>query len=562
MRRSPVAVRRRQPIPPFTLSRTLPPSEATAAGVRPTTVSPTVLTKFQKWLLGEKEQPDGDSDRDAVERRVRPHQHEAPGLGEVEAHLRKILDGQPTVAAGRVFFVDLESLKAELSDQWIQLSEVIESVARTVFRRNLSAHDVYCKHGDAGFLVVFASMSTASATIVCQRIADDLRAMLMGKTGNAQIAVSTVVGQRDSRLLLQEVSLLDQAIRVSRPTAAPLRGGSGAPAAIPAGTARDASGLPDEGDPGWSELRWQEADDPHAGTGAAAPMAAAVRQAAPRMIADEPDWEPLRIDRLNQAAAPEQITAELDDAEAATYLFQPVWDSQNKLLSTYLCLTPDEVASEPTCMAGGADLDLVDSAAVAAFDLDRLLNAADMLDELVRNNFQLFVNATVHAETMGNPRHRRQYLHVLRRIPERLRKLLILQLYGLPAGIAIARIVECVTALRPSCGAILVDTGLDPNEVERFAGIGVHAVGADLRTVSPSEQRLFGDLARFAAEADKHRLWTFLTGVTTSSQVIGATAAGIRYLSGRRVGPASEVPMHIRQFNLEDFYRRMVSDRA
>ena len=528
-----------------------------------TTVSnTTVLTKFQKWLLGESQLPEDDSGRySAGPRPFSPQEAAAPNLGELEARLCKLLAEQPTVTAGRIFFIDLESLKAELADQWPKLAEVIDSVARTVFRRNLSGNDVYCKHGDGGFLVVFSSLSTASATIVCQRIADDLRSMLMGKTGGAQIAVRTVVGQRDSRLLLQEVSLLDQAIRVSQPARPGTRLDPGTSAASFPDMAPASFGLPDDGDPGWSQLRWHDAAEPSADSIPSA--TAATPRPAQRIAVDEPGWEPLRIDRLNQPSPTEQPAAKGPDAPAApTYLFQPVWDTQNKLLSTYLCVTPDEVASEPTCMAAGADLAEVDGDAVAAFDLNKLLNAADMLDELVRNYFQLFVSTTVHAETMGSPRLRRQYLHVLRRIPENLRKFLILQLYGLPAGIAAGRIVECVTALRPNCGAILVETGLDPADVAKFAGIGVHAVGADLRTVSPSEQRLFGDLARFAAEADKHRLWTFLTGVTKSSQIIGATAAGIRYLSGRRVGPASEVPMHIRQFNLEDFYRRLVSDRT
>jgi GGDEF domain-containing protein len=531
-----------------------------------TVPSTTVLTKFQKWLLGESELPEGESSRYGTGPRSLSRQEIATSnLGEIEARLCQILTEQPTVTAGRIFFIDLEGLKTELADQWPNLAEVIDSVARTVFRRNLSGNDVYCKHGDGGFLVVFSTLSTASATIICQRIADDLRAMLMGKTGTAQIGVSTVVGQRDSRLLLQEVSLLDQAIRVSRPTTPASRPSAGTSTATPPGLAQTSFGLPNDGDPGWSQIRWHgDAEPPVAPVSPALAAMAKTQPPASRIVADEPGWEPLRIDRLNQPLPQERPTAEAPDVPAAapTYLFQPVWDTQNKLLSTYHCLTPDEVASEPTCMAAGADLGEVDGDAVAAFDLNKLLNAADMLDELVSNYFQLFVSATVHAETMGSPRLRRQYLHVLRRIPEKLRKFLILQLYGLPAGFATGRIVECVTALRPNCGAILVETGLDPGDVAKFAGIGVHAVGADLRTVSPSEQRLFGDLARFAAEADKHRLWTFLTGVTKSSQIIGATAAGIRYLSGRRVGPASEVPMHIRQFNLEDFYRLLVSDRA
>jgi GGDEF domain-containing protein len=527
--------------------------------------STNVLTKFQKWLLGESALPEGESGRyGAGPQSLSQQEIATPHLGELEARLCRVLTEQPTVTAGRIFFIDLEGLKTELADQWPNLAEVIDSVARTVFRRNLSGNDVYCKHGDGGFLVVFSTLSTASATIICQRIADDLRAMLMGKTGSAQIGVRTVVGQRDSRLLLQEVSPLDQAIRVSRPTTPAPRPSSGTSTASIRGMAQTSISLPDDGDPGWNQIRWHGNAQPPAEPGSPAPDTTARTQPpAKRIVADEPGWEPLRIDRLNQPSTlARPTTAEADAPAAASYLFQPVWDTQNKLLSTYLCLTPDEVASEPTCMAAGADLGEVDGDAVAAFDLNKLLNAADMLDELVRNYFQLFVSATVHAETMGSPRLRRQYLHVLRRIPEKLRKFLILQLYGLPAGIATGRIVECVTALRPNCGAILVDTGLDPGDMAKFAGIGVHAVGADLRTVSPSEQRLFGDLARFAAEADKHRLWTFLTGVTKSSQIIGATAAGIRYLSGRRVGPASEVPMHIRQFNLEDFYSRLVSDRA
>ena len=525
-----------------------------------TTVSTNnVLTKFQKWLLGESELPEGDADRYGSGPRALARGNAAPDLGELESRLCKLLSEQPTVTAGRIFFIDLESLRVELADQWPNLADVIESVSRTVFRRNLSANDVYCKYGDDGFLVVFSTLSTASATVVCQRIADDLRAMLMGKTGSSKVSVRTVVGQRDSRLLMQEVSLLDSAIRVARndeteaaQVHAPNTGQTSTVAPM-----RPVAGLLDS-DPGWNQLPWQAGAETDT-SDAPAPA----RQPAPRVVSDEPGWEPLQIERSARGNLPRQkATEDLGLTGSPDYLFQPVWDTQNKLLSTYLCLTPDEVASEPTCIAAGGDLGSVDGDAVAAFDLNKLLNAADMLDELVRNYFQLFVSAAVHAETMGTPRHRRQYLHVVRRIPEKLRKYLIFQLYGLPAGITTSRIVDCVTALRPYCGAILVETGLDPAEVSRFAGIGIHAVGADLRTVSPSEQRLFGDLSRFAAEADKHRLWTFLTGITKSSQVIGATAAGIRYLSGRRIGPASEVPMHIRQFNLEDFYRGLVSDRG
>lgn len=521
---------------------------------------PRVLTRFQRWLLGEDDplaaaqrydgsvlSPFETSDEEEERRRL-------------EMRLCEILAAQPVVTTGRIFFLDLDELRSELSDQWPDLQETVSSVARTVFRRYLSPQDAYCRHGDDGFLVVFGARSVSQASVICQRIADELRTMLMGNRATGKVAVKSVVGHAESRLIMQELSLIDRATRVgarqqavaggTEPGSDDARGAAQAPSALPP---RPRGGF-DRFDPGWNPLHWHGVE-PAAEPTAAAPANPPARRSELDMAADEPGWERLSVDSPAAAAPDEPPAAEADEAyEPPIYHYQPIWDVKNSLLSTYLCLTPDEVMSEPTCTAAGADLDIVDADAVAAFDLCRLLSAVDMLDQLIRNHFQLFINTAVHAETMGPSRHRRQYLHVLRRVPAPLRKFLIVQLYGLPTGAPTGRIVECVTALRPYCGAVLIETGLAAGDVDKYAGIGIHAVGADLRTVPTSSNRLISDLSRFAAEAHRHRLWTFLTGVTHSNQASVAITAGIRYLSGRRIGPAAEVPMQIRRFTLKDFY--------
>jgi hypothetical protein len=501
--------------------------------------------------------------------------------------LQELVAKKGTLPYGQINIIGLDKLQERMGARWPKMKDKVHSAAEKIIHEHMTALDVHVRYSESDYLIVFATMSTDAARLKCAKIADDICAYFLGTPETGAISVKTAVGRVNDQLVFEDISipnlLNDLASRADKveatpgkpspePAKTPSTAGAPAPraikgddadgavaarAAVPAGPSRPGPDVPPQR-PAHVENSARVAKAA-GGNPTPAPYvmppnlptrpleAAAVRRRpGPTAVHDDTDLWGI-VDDL-----PSFGDAERDNA-LMTYVYRPVWDVANKLLSTYYCV-PMRLFPGFGRRYGYAVLDdRSDSYAVARLDLETFKAGLCMLDELQRNRFQIFMAVSVQFETVATLKYREVYIEIAQRLPERMRKYLVIELVNLPDGVPQSRLSELVNSLKPFCSAVLANTALRGKTPANFIDTGLHAIGTDLRREPMPEAEAIARINQFVIEANRHRLWTFLHGVQTTSMVMAAVAAGVRYVAGDRVGPLAEVPMHIHKYKWEDF---------
>jgi hypothetical protein len=236
------------------------------------------------------------------------------------------------------------------------------------------------------------------------------------------------------------------------------------------------------------------------------------------------------------------------------FAYRPVWDRSRNVVSTYACFArPADVTSGDGVAADE------NPAVVIQRDLavrDRVL---DDLVDLIADDRRLLLSLPVHWETLGSGTRHRDYLGVLgHRLDAEARKLLVVEVIGLPNGVPPSRLVQLVGPLRQSCRAVILQVPLDIPDLANLHGCGAAAASCDLAGHPGPEAVAIQQLNRFCREAERAGLSSCLSGAKSRSLVAAAVGAGFRYISGDGVAPPIDNPSKIVDFALADLYRPFI----
>jgi hypothetical protein len=179
------------------------------------------------------------------------------------------------------------------------------------------------------------------------------------------------------------------------------------------------------------------------------------------------------------------------------------------------------------------------------------------LEALLRDNCTLLLSMPVHFETLGAVGRRRQFVEALGKcLDDRGRKLLRIEIEGVPQGVPPARLIEIVAPLRPHCCAIMLQLPLETTDFSNVRGCGALAIGCDITGHRGAEFMLMQAMNRFArAVADKPGLPSDLHGANSLSMVTAALGAGFAYIDGDAVAKLIDHPRGLVDFRLADLYR-------
>jgi hypothetical protein len=179
------------------------------------------------------------------------------------------------------------------------------------------------------------------------------------------------------------------------------------------------------------------------------------------------------------------------------------------------------------------------------------------LEALLRDNCTLLLSMPVHFETLGAVGRRRQFVEALGKcLDDRGRKLLRIEIEGVPQGVPPARLIEIVAPLRPHCCAIMLQLPLETTDFSNVRGCGALAIGCDISGHRGTEFMLMQAMDRFArAIADKAGLPSYLNGANSLSMVTAALGAGFAYIDGDAVAKLIDHPRGLVDFRLADLYR-------
>lgn len=238
------------------------------------------------------------------------------------------------------------------------------------------------------------------------------------------------------------------------------------------------------------------------------------------------------------------------------FFFRPMWSVRRGAVTTYLCY--------PSVSADGrgphTDYHALprgeDSSLVGELDLMTLHNLAAAMAAMRRKGEQVLLAGTVHLKTLENRDTRSEFIAMCQAIPERLRRLMIYEIAGMPLDRAPeTRIAQAVSSLRPFVQAVVLRCGLEDRRLSGLRMLGVNAVSLHLGPGAPSEERLLREMNRFVEAAGKAQLRTVAHGLPSKSLATIAIGAGFTYIDGEAVTPPTRAPAPMRKFDLEDFYR-------
>ena len=178
------------------------------------------------------------------------------------------------------------------------------------------------------------------------------------------------------------------------------------------------------------------------------------------------------------------------------------------------------------------------------------------VDEAMKEQRRMLLIMPVHFEVMVGTAWRRRYVAELaQRVAAEARKLLVIELIGIPHGVLQSRLMELIGPLRPFCRGVALRLPIGIADVSQIKGCGAAIMGCDLYSHPAPEIVQMQQLNHFKRAADKAKLPAFVHGAHTLSLVAAAVGAGFSYVSGEAVSPLVDHPRQIAEFNLANLYR-------
>ncbi|AIB10858.1 hypothetical protein ABAZ39_02245 [Azospirillum argentinense] len=396
---------------------------------------------------------------------------------------KEILFSGRLITAGAVHLIGLEDIRNQLGNRWERVKERVHIYTTRLLEKMLSPHDVWFRHGEAQFIIVFAHADIQAAQLICGKIVEDLHQSLLGHSDTSQIIVKTALVEIDGSVAVGSARLDDLLLHAASP--------SERPSAKP-----QRAGRPEERS---EERQRPSLTDFALGNG-------------------EPPPRP-------------------------KVLFRPVYDVRNKVISTYTCRPDLHTCRHINQIT--AD-DVMQEEAIFDYDMETLCHAVRTYNELYQNKFRYAQTIPVHFETLASVRRRREYLQSCRMIPNCLIPFLAFELEGLPQGIPNGRLAEMVTMLRPFGRAAIVILREENSDIATYANAGVKGVGLAM-DFRDGDQRCIDKINAFCPIPRKHGLFAYLDGIRNVEQFQAAIEAGAAYVGGAVVGKDSDVPEHMRR---------------
>jgi len=193
---------------------------------------------------------------------------------------------------------------------------------------------------------------------------------------------------------------------------------------------------------------------------------------------------------------------------------------------------------------------------MAWLDANCATQSLQTLHEMIANNFPLNIGISVAFDTLASSQHRARYLQLFRHITKPMQSRLLLEIREIPSGTPHGRLSELTNRLRPFSQAVFALTDLQKPNLEEFANTGITAVGVDLTNERRAEATIIDDLNHFTQMSERLALASYVRGARTTSLAVAAAAAGVKYVSGSRVGDDMTSPAASVRYTMEDFYAR------
>ena len=420
---------------------------------------------------------------------------------------------QAFVSAGRFGLIGLQDLREALGARWPELRERVSDLAETVISRHLTPGDVFELQEDGAYVVLFARLNKTEADFKCRVIGKEITQKLLGSESVRLADVSSI------------------SVSVSRE-------------ALAAGSAEVLESA-------FSRATPIISSDPESPRPAAGP---ALPESDERSTPPKPPDDPASPVRGAAAVCP-LSHASTAAPRGSGWRYSPVWDLKSNSMVRFRLTTADWRAS------GVADLSHENRRTVA-FETDTraLAKAVDDLSTLTAEGRRLFVICVVSQTSLGVEWRRNQLIELLANAPPVVRHLLQVDVFSpvFEPNSALGRFIEALSGLGVRTG---VTVPLESREAVRPAGMALNASSVEVPE-NLSQAQAFSLLNTFARRSAQVGLESAAHGLGVRPIVIGAMAAGIRFLSGEAVHADTQDLNHGLRFEALNLYRDLPSAPA
>jgi hypothetical protein len=412
----------------------------------------------------------------------------------MSAEIHRLFAAGGMSSAGKMTAIGLEPIKTRLGAKWERLSGLVQALFETAIKRSIRPGDAFLNVGELTFIVIYRDLSVAEAQLRCAELAREVCGRLFGEEGS-EISIRNVVGQIDQGLLVAHKNF-ERAIEEA------LEGG-GTETIISVGQIK----------------------------------------AAKAHAAAHPKFE-LRFTQQPRTHFPASL-------EELSFAYRPIWDCAFDMIVTYLCqpvprgnLIPSPNAG--FCTMTGSDEDR------AVLDRVVLSHCLRRIEESRTAGSRVQLAVPLHFSTLARPRAWSEYSESYRAISRDVLLHLVFVIFALE-GVPNSRLVQELPKLT---GARHVFCALARDDLigERFGSTGIHALGMEIPELVPNEAEMAGCIKSMALDVRAQNFEPFVFGVQSTSCVVNAMAAGVRYLEGPVIHPMVADPRYAVAHGLEDVY--------
>ncbi len=220
-------------------------------------------------------------------------------------------------------------------------------------------------------------------------------------------------------------------------------------------------------------------------------------------------------------------------------LFAPAWDPRREAVASFFALPRARTPGNDRWRYGSAILrGALKPEQRLEFELEVLEQTMTRFERFCAKGGRCGLIVPVNYAVIANPRTRVPYAGAVSKLPEHLRRTLLMRVEEAPLDAPATTLTEALRTLANYCAQMFVHAPVATYSLARLEGAGASWVGCSLPGRRPEVFK--GDLARFLALAKRQRFGAYIDQLTSWEGVKAALASEARLLIGPAVAPALE----------------------
>ncbi|SDL62109.1 hypothetical protein [Maricaulis salignorans] len=498
----------------------------------------------------------------------------------LEERLKKALAGRSPAEMNEFQFLNLEMVKVETGDRWIEVRKKIYSVATHFVEKRVHPDDVVVRCR-GGFILIFAHLSAEESRARLEVLSQELNVFFLGDQILKDLDINASARKVNAAEFAQFIQMSAQADpgeavsggrrRTAEQPAAPSgrdrklarNGKQGRAPAL----GRDAGSPVPE-----SVARWVEGQSASSASSSGlqaeprtVPRPVGRWQEAPVSNSGQPEYTGAMVPGRDKARAPARLAYSAADAAANVMsepallepvpvditqlwddiIFKPCWDATHNAICSNICLAR---RFKDGAVSYGRDT-LMGSRAPelhSALDIAVAIAAQRGFQRGYARGDSCDICIPVHYDTIRTVADRVNYFSILQVVPPHLRRHFFLRVDHIPHDAPLAQMQDMFRSMKWFGSNLLATVPFDQTDLSRFEGCGIDIFGADIPAairaggISDEHIELLG---RRTKAASQQGAGTALSQVDSFEALVAGISVGVRGFAGDAIGTDAALPI-------------------